>query len=474
VEISLFAAIIALSGCQATAPVSLPAAPETLVALSHEAALVEPGGFTKATPPQTWWRLFGDPRLSELVAGALDANLDLNTASERIAASEAQLGLTEAASQPQLGGGADYTNAAISGFSPLHDLGAPITPYNTWRIGLQTSWEIDLWGRMAQLRQGALERREASRADFEAARVSLAAETARTYLLLRGAQAQLALNDQAADIARAEIPLVESRIRNGTAGRAALDIARANLDKVASERATLSERRDRLANALASLLARGPHDLDAALGVAAPPKLPAALPVGVPSRLLQRRPDIAAAEARLRAAAAEVGAAEADFFPRISLKGGFAKEAYTIAELGSWASRAYSVGPAVYLPIFDGGRLKSTLAFTQAQQREAALGYRQAVLRAWREADDALDVVAAARQKLKQEEAAKSRFEDALAAARRGFEQGAGDQSSVLSARRAVLAASAAQLDALVAAQLAVVELFRALGGGWSADEAKS
>ncbi|MCW2318992.1 NodT family efflux transporter outer membrane factor (OMF) lipoprotein [Rhodoblastus acidophilus] len=444
------------------------------VAARHQQRLSELNGFSQAPAPRDWWRLFGDSRLSDLVAQAIDANLDLKSASERIAASEALLGLTDAANQPQLGAGADYTRAAISGHSPLHDLGAPTTPFNTWRIGLQASWEIDLWGRLAQLQQGSLERRDAGVADYEGARISIAAETARTYLLLRGVQAQLQLNADAAELARAEIPLAESRIRNGVVGRAALDVARAGLDKVAAERAALSERRDRLANALAALLSRGPHDLDAFLGVAPPPRLPTTLPAGVPSQLLQRRPDIAAAEARLRAAAAEVGAAEADFFPRINLKGGFAKEAYTVSELGSWASRAYSFGPTVYLPIFDGGRLKSTLALSQAQQREAAIGYQQTVLRAWREADDALDAVAAARQKLKQEESAKRHYDDALAAVRRGFDQGAADQSSVLAARRAVLAVSGARLEALVAAQLAVVELFRALGGGWSANEARS
>ena len=159
----------------------------------------------------------------------------------------------------------------------------------------------------------------------------------------------------------------------------------------------LLQRRNALMNALALLLGERPRALDAQLGGNLPlPSLPTSVPVGVSSELAHRRPDIRRAEAQLHAATASIGVAKADFYPRVSLRGRFGVEAFESGDFDIWASRFFTVGPTVYLPIFQGGRLTASLALSESRQRTAALAYRQTVLRAWHEVDDALDAWARA------------------------------------------------------------------------------
>ncbi|MEC5342927.1 efflux transporter outer membrane subunit [Brenneria populi] len=425
-------------------------------------------GLTDRAFPSEWWTLFGDSTLTELERAASSANLDLLAAVARIDESRAQLGLADAARRPRLSADIGYARSAISEHSPNALLGAPTEPSSTWTLGLQAGWELDLWGHLRHQSEAASARLWATAYGMEGVRVSVAGDVARTYLLLRGTQAQIRIVDDNRQIALNLARLTESRRRNGVATRYDAAAARADVAGIEARLAQLGQQRDALMNALALLLGKPPRELNTTLGNAAMPPMPARLPVGVPSELARHRPDILQADARLRAAVADIGAAEADFYPRISLTGNIGVQAFEFSDLGSWRSRDFSVGPTLYLPIFQGGRLRSNLELSEARHRLAGIAYQQTVLRAWHEVDDALNAYAAELKRRQQLQLAVDQNRTALEVANRGYQQGTADFTSVLVARRTLLASQSELTDCITAAALSVVSLYRALGGGWS------
>jgi NodT family efflux transporter outer membrane factor (OMF) lipoprotein len=431
--------------------------------MANEPALVEEAA------PSHWWQLFNDATLAALEAEAAESNLDLQAAEARIAESRAQLGLIDAARRPQLAAQAGYARAALSEHEPMAMLGAPTEGSDFWSLGLQAGWELDLWASLRHRAESAGARLDASRFGREAVRVSLAGEVARAYLLLRGVQARETIAGENLGIAEGLLRMAESREKNGVATRHDAAAARADLSGIEARRVQLRHQRDVLMNALALLLGKPPRELDARLADAALPAMPRRLPIGIPSELV-RRPDILQAEAHLAAAVADIGAAQADFYPRISLTGNFGFQAFALADLGSWDSRRYSVGPTLYLPIFQGGRLVSNLALSESRHRLAALAYQKTVLRAWHEVDNALGAYASELKRHERLRLAETQNGIALAVASRGYREGAADFTSVLLARRSLLASRAALADCATASALSVVALYRAIGGGWSPD----
>jgi NodT family efflux transporter outer membrane factor (OMF) lipoprotein len=204
------------------------------------------------------------------------------------------------------------------------------------------------------------------------------------------------------------------------------------------------------------------------------PSLSTSVPVGIPSELAHRRPDILRAEAQLHAATAAIGVAKADFYPRIGLRGQIGVEAFEIGDLASWDSRFFSVGPTVYLPIFQGGRLTQRLALNEARQKTAALAYRQTVLRAWHEVDNALDAWAAQQRQHGELLVSYEQNSQALHAAERGYQEGAADYLSVLTAQRNLLASQTSLNASATNATLTLVNLYKSLGGGWNPDALKT
>lgn len=425
--------------------------------------------------PSQWWMLFNDAVLADLQLRAQADNLDLQIASERIEQSRAQLGIASSQLLPSVGGAASYAREALSEHGKFAALGAPTSPSNFWQLGFDASWEIDLWGRARRAREGAAAAFEATVYDREAARVALSAEVARTYLQLRGTQAQLDIAQQNLTVAERTLSLAESRERNGVATRFETSSAHAQLATIKAMVPELIQRRNTLMNALALLLGEKPRALDVQLRETMPlPSLPTSVPVGVPSELAHRRPDILRAEAQLHAATAAIGVAKADFYPRIGLRGRIGVEAFESGDLDSWDSRFFSVGPTVYLPIFQGGRLTQRLALNEARQKTAALAYRQTVLRAWHEVDNALDAWAAQQRQHAELLVSYEQNRQALHAAERGYREGAADYLSVLTAQRNLLASQTSLNASATNATLTLVNLYKSLGGGWKPDALKT
>lgn len=460
---------VVLSGC-ITAPEVEPISFTTQDAGIHSRTTIVAAelALTQEDMPSKWWQLFGDATLIALQAEAAESNLELQAAGIRIEESRAQLGLVNSARKPQVVADAGYSRSAISEHSPMAMLGAPSDARDLWSMGLQAGWELDLWGHLRHLSDSSEANLQANRFGMEVVRVSVAGDVARTYLLLRGVQQQETIVKENRLIAENLVRIAESRMRYGVATRFDAATARADVAVIDARLAQLHHQRKMLMNALALLLGKAPRELDGRLVATSLPPMPQRLPIGIPSELARNRPDILQAEAKLRAAVANIGAAQADFYPRISLTGSLGVQAFDFSDLGSWDSRQFSIGPTLHLPIFQGGRLKSNLELTKVRHRLAGIAYQQTVLHAWHEVDDALDAYAAELQRYEQLQLALTQNQMAMNVAQRSYQQGTADFTSVLIARRSLLSTQAELTDCATASALSVVSLYRSLGGGWS------
>ncbi|HEL4101839.1 efflux transporter outer membrane subunit [Stenotrophomonas maltophilia] len=461
--------VLALAGCATSADVQAPRLDRPQLAVSAQSSLIaSSGSLTDAPVPSQWWSLFADPTLSELQRQALESNLDVQTAAARIEESRAQLGIVRSARLPQIQAQASYSRGALSENSPMVALGAPTDPSDTWAAGFQASWELDLWGYHKRRAESASASLEATGFGLEAARTAVAAEVSRTYLLLRGVQAREAITERNHDIAQKLVQLTESRRANGIASRYETAAAHAAMLEVEAGQTQLAQQRAVLMNALALLVAKSPRELNEQLAHGQLPAMPTRLAVGIPSEVARNRADILQADAKLRAAVADIGAAKADFYPRISLTGSLGVQAFDESDLGDWGSRQFSVGPTLHLPIFQGGRLKSNLALTEARHQLAGIAYKKTVLKAWHEVDDALTNYTSELTRNQQLEQAQANNQIALDVARRAYQEGRADMTTVLMAQRTLLASDSSLVESKTSSALAVVAIYRALGGGWS------
>ena len=459
--------VVLLGGC-AFLPDPLPPA-DLQIEQPTAASLAAAENLSEQPVPQAWWTLFNDDLLVQLERELDAGNLDLQLAATRIEQSRARLGVAASAQGPQLDASAGYSRSRLSEYSRMAALGASTAPGDYWSLGSGAHWELDLWGQLSKRTDAARQRLQASRYELAGARVSISAELARTYLLLRGVQQQLQLAERELGINRNLLTLQQSRREQGVATDYDTASARAAVSESQAQIPPLETQRHQLMNALALLLGRMPEALKTTLAEDARlPKRPKQLPVGVPSELAHRRPDILAAEAQLRAATADIAAARADFYPRITLGLSTGLEAMDSADFGSWGSRTFALGPSLYLPIFQGGRLRRMLELTEAREKAAAIAYRKTVLNAWHEVNNALHEYQEALGRYHRLDQARIDTEQALQAVQRARQHGYASRIEVLQAQLALLHREQAQTDAATASALSVVALYRALGGGWS------
>ncbi|MCC2960553.1 efflux transporter outer membrane subunit [Massilia sp. IC2-278] len=465
----VLACLFALSACTLGPDFHRPESAPAVASFATAGAAVSSHTVEQALDA-SWWKLFQDPLLVELEREAIDANLDLQAAAARVAQSRAALQVSGAALLPSVDAGASYARQRASGKGTNALSGATDQhAFNLSQAGVDASWELDLWGRARRLQESSAAQLEAAGFDAAAMRVSLTAEVARVYLELRGVQNDLRVARSNSEIAAKSLHVAERRRSQGVATAFDTSVARAQLASFEAAIPELEARADALSNALALLLAKPPRALDAQLGEAAElPGLPARVPVGLPSELAHRRPDILGAESRLHAATAQIGAAQADFYPRISLTGSLGAQALSFSDLG-WGARQFAIGPSLHLPVFEGGRLKGELALTEARQQEAAIAYRQTVLKAWHEVDNALSSYRRVQQRAAQLDVAVLENRRALTHAERRYAQGAADYLTVLVTQQRLLDSENAASRGRTDTALAMVALYKALGGGWEA-----
>lgn len=473
----LAAAAGLLSACAAVGPDF--AAPESAWAPAHWFTTTRPAPPAQASvpdadaaPPAQWWSVLNDPVLTGLEARLPVGNLDLRAAGLRLAEARAALGVAEAARVSAVNASAGATRNQQSHEGALRLTNAQRTPlgtsYDLYQYGFDASWEIDLWGRVRRGVEQAAAQADAAAEAMHGVAVTASAELARDYLQLRGIQAKLGITRENLQSARASLDLTRARAEGGLTND--LDVANAAtlVASVEAEIPALERQRDTLKNAIALLLGEPPGALEAVL---APPRAlpppPPRVPVGVPGDLVRRRPDIREAEATLHAATAATGVATADFYPRLTLAGSGMIQGLQMRNLADLAAQAYNFGPSITLPIFDGGRLTRTLALREAQQQEAAILWRARFLGALHEVDDALTAYASEQQRHDRLAAAAASARRALGLARARYTQGVADFLQVLTAQRAQLAAEQDLADSSTTLGTDLVQLYKALGGGW-------
>ncbi|RUL80160.1 efflux transporter outer membrane subunit [Dyella choica] len=454
---------------------------------------------TAAPIPASWWTSFNDMELTKLEERVADANLDLKVASLRLAESRAERSITAADQYPTVNGSASAVRERASANGVMSIAGALTqptnaataangtgsgvvttpgngkassgpAPFNLFQAGFDASWELDLWGRVRREIEAADASVEAQADARRDLLISVMAEVARDYIQLRGYQTDYAITlDNLAAAKNAE-RVTRERQAHGLASE--LDVVEA-ASQVSAENALLpqlAQQQDESINRLSFLLGQAPGALRAELEQSRPvPPTPPVVPVGLPSDLARRRPDIREAEATLHQATAEIGVATADFYPSITLSGSAGLQSLQFNQLGSWASRQFSIGPSISLPIFEGGRLKATLNLRKAQQQEAAVNYQRVVLAAWHDIDNALTQYSSQQLRHDQLQATVQNDQKALRLAQTQYTAGTESFLQVLDAERRLLSAQQDLTDNTTQISATLVSLYKALGGGWEA-----
>ncbi|WP_445144062.1 efflux transporter outer membrane subunit [Dyella sp. Tek66A03] len=410
---------------------------------------------TPLTPD--WWKAFDDPVLNQLEDRAFAANSDLQKAVLHLAQSRVQRSTVAAQRWPDVNASAGENRQRMSesGASVriVQGLGQPeqqkqlidllSRPYNLYQAGVDASWELDLWGRVRRSVEAADADVAQQSALLNATRLSVASDVARTYVQLRVAQRQLRLTQDDITAMEQRLNLIAVRVNAGTLDHVNLEQQRAELSGLRAQLPGLMVQTSTYENQLGLLLGEHPGALHDLLqpSTADPWQMPPDLSPGVPSDVAARRPDIRAAEQRLRSATANIGVAKADLYPRVTLGAQFGYESYLGSDFGNWGSRTWSIGPSLSLPLFDHGRRVSIVHLRELQQQEAAIDYHHTVLQAWQEIDNALNGYTADRQQTQQLLARVASANEAYKLIQVKYDAGTVDFLSVLDSHRTYLQA---------------------------------
>ena len=455
---------ILLAGCASThglAPAGHPLDPDALsIGRGVAATALSPAAF----PRQDWWAAFGDPQLGRLVAEALAGTPTLALADARVREAMAQAGLADAARRPALAASGQYSGLRIPESVAPAPLGGSYK--GVFLLGLDLKYAPDPWGGQRAQWQAALGQARAAEIEAQDARLALAANVVRAYVGL--AQAHAARDVAEAETRRAAglLELGRQRVRAGLDNQVSLRQAESAVAAAGQQREAAQQEIDAARTALAALLGKGP---DRGLDIARPALLdapPPGVPDVLPSELLGHRPDVVAARWQVEAATQGIAAAKAAFYPSINLSALVGVAAGNLTDLFGSDALLVQGGPAISLPLFDGGRLRSQLARSNAQYDLAVARYDQALVGALREVMDALQAARSLDAQLAAARQAREAADAALALATQRYRAGLATQLDVLAAQRPLLQLDQ-QLAVLRAQRLnATVDLDRALGGG--------
>jgi NodT family efflux transporter outer membrane factor (OMF) lipoprotein len=433
-----------------------------------------PGGGATTQPVSAarWWTTFGDPTLSRLIERAVAGNLDVRMAQARVREARAIGGFAQAQLLPQVTASGSYSHQRISEHQPIIGSLAPPGGFpfenDVYQAGFDASWELDLFG-------GARRGLEAARADIaaaEAARqevlVSLTAEVARDYIDLRAVQQQLAITRDSLHLQQQAMEIAQARFQGGLTSELDVSRAAALLAGVQSQIPALQQRETFAMHRLALLLGQAPGALTEELSQARPiPAKPPRVPVGLPSDLLRRRPDVRRAERQLAAATARIGVETAELFPRFSLTGNLGLQSIDTGTFLNGDSRYFAAGPILQWRLLDFGRIRSRIEAQDARQGQALAAYEKTILSALREVEDALD--AYTRQQGRQQAIAEQVQQEqrSVETASALYAQGRINFLDVIDAQRSLYAARQQLVQSQQAVITNLIALYKGLGGGW-------
>jgi len=468
----LFAAIC-VSGCL-VGPNYRPPATTAPALWSEKLA----GGITaKPLAITTWWQTFNDPVLISLVGRAVQSNLDLRIAEARLREARASRDITAAGLWPSINSSGSYTRTHNSKYGPAAQSAAAggsassfSLQQDLFQVGFDASWEIDVFGGTRRAVEAADDSVGAVQENQRGVLVSLLAEVARNYVELRGAQRQIIITQDNIKTQQDTLELTRSRYNAGLTSE--IDVLRqeAQLTSTQSQIPTLESSVKRSIHRLGTLLGKEPGALLQELSKNAPiPGTPPEVPVGLPSDLLRRRPDVRSAERELAAATAQIGVAVADLFPRFSLTGFAGRQSEKFGDLSLGASKLWSVGPSIQWPIFQGGRIAANIKVQNARQEQALAIYEQAVLTSLEDVENAL--VDYTKEQIRYRSLAESVDANlrTVTLTNELYTRGLIDFLNVLDSQRSLYVSQFQLVQSQQNVTLNLVALYKALGGGWEA-----
>jgi outer membrane protein, multidrug efflux system len=458
--LALLCAALVLSGCTMGPNYRRPT---VAVPTTYRGAVPDstPQTETASLGDQKWWDIFQDEQLRALIRTALQQNYDVRIAASRILEAKAQLGITRADQFPTLSAGAGIADvrSARSKFLPAFET-------STGQVNLSAAWELDFWGKFRRATEAARANLLASEWAREEVVSTLVANVAAAYFQLRALDLQLEISRRTLDSRQESLRLTQILANGGATSL--LDVRQAEqlVFTAGAEVPALEQQVEQQENFLSILLGQNPGDISRGQTLTEQQQ-PPEVPPGLPSALLERRPDIREAEEQLVAANAEIGVARAAYFPDISLSGSGGFQSSALTNLFSGPAGAWSFGASLAQPIFTGGRLRSGVRLAEAQQRTAMLFYQQSIQGAFRSVSDALVAYRKTREFRAQQDLLFQSAEDAARLSHMRYTGGATGYLEVLTNETNAFSAELGLAQARLNELLALVQLYEALGGGW-------
>jgi multidrug efflux system outer membrane protein len=469
----LMAALL-LAACSTTPELKAPALP-TPIAFKEPQQPVQAADGTQwrvaqpaeAQPRGQWWLAFHDPELTAMINQATEANASLAVAAARVKQARALAGLSESDRSIQVGAGIGAQRSRASNLALGLPDGASVAPGSAYQARLTASYEVDLFGRVGAGVSAAQADAAASEATYKSVLLALQADVAQTYFRIRATDAELATLAKSADLRAQSVKVNQSRFDNGDIGEFDLVRAKAELAAARAEAIGLQRQRVQLEHALAVLLGKPAAMFAAEANPLLETALLPAIPAGLPSKLLERRPDVTAAQRAMVASNARIGVARAAMFPALSLSAAGGGESDALSNVLKWSSRSWMLGALMSMPLIDGGRNKANIARSEAVLEESVAAYRQNVLVAFAEVEDNLAGLRILAGQSEQVEAGVVLARRSADLAQKLYQAGRSSYLDLLDAQRnlAGVERNAAQLRGSQA--VTTVALIRSLGGGW-------
>ena len=455
--------VLALGGCMVGPDYEKPSVPMTPT--YKEAEGWKPANPSDHLPRGQWWSIFGDPDLDALADQIAPANQTLKIAEARLREARALVWFNRAALFPTISTTFGPRSVRESANQPFLSQNANVGSSGDLLLSLDMAYEIDLWGRVRRTVESARREAEATAADLETARLSLEAELAMDYFELRAADAQKQLLDDTVVAFEAALRLTTNRYEGGAAPRSDVAQAQTQLDTTRAQATDIAVQRAQFEHAIATLIGQPPaaFSLPARSLNSAPP----GVPTGLPSELLERRPDIAAAERRVAEANEQIGIAKAAYFPTVTLNASVGFQGTSFGNLLNASSLLWSVGASITQTIFDAGRRGATSDAARANYDATVANYRQTTLSAFQQVEDNLAALRILEQEAQEQRRAVDSAQLSLQLFTNRYRGGVDNYLQVITAQTVTLTNQRAEIDILRRRMDASVLLVKAIGGGW-------
>lgn len=419
----------------------------------------------------SWWRVFGDEELTKLVEEGLKENNDVSRALARINESRMLRRQEQLDLMPSLTPSASFTSTRL-GPAQVPGLPANLRRQDIYEAGFDTLWEIDIFGQQRRLIEAAEAEEEASKASLDDTLRSLSSEIARTYFELRGAQKQLQVAEENLKIQQDTVNVIEARLKFGEATDLDIAWARTQFERTRATIPSLQAQTEGSIRRISVLVGKQPSALLSELSQPKPlPMYQGAITIGSPAELLRRRPDVRTAERKLAAATARIGAAVADFFPKVEFTGSLSVQARNFGELSDSGHETFRFGPSITWHGLNVSQLVTRIRVQDARTEQAARDYAQSILLALEDTENALVRFGKERERRVMLERAREQSQHAVQLAKAQYQEGQIEFLSLLEAQRTALETEREFTDSETSASTALVTVFKALGGGWEGFE---